>query len=59
MAEGSKRLVTKKLVENALDFGDKTREKAKELQTFDLSYFVGKSYFDNDGTKLLNISTSF
>ena len=30
MAEASKNLVTKKQLENALDFGDKNREKKKK-----------------------------
>ena len=34
MAEASKNLVTKKQLENALDFGDKNRKRKKKLQTF-------------------------
>ena len=39
---------TENQVENALDFGDKSREK---LQLFNFSYFIGKSYFDDDGSQ--------
>ena len=46
MAEASKIFVTKKQVKNALDLRNKNREKIKKLQTFDLRYFIGTSYFD-------------
>ena len=37
MANASRKVVTKRRVGNALDLGDKSREKHK---TFDLSYFI-------------------
>ena len=46
----SKNLATKRQVENALDWGDKNG-KNKKLQTFNLSDFVGKSYFDDVGSQ--------
>ena len=30
---------------------DTSREKITKLQTFDLSYFIGKNYFLDDGSK--------
>ena len=30
----------------------------KKLQTFDSNYFIGKNYFEEDGTKLFSISTN-
>ena len=38
------------LVKIALDLEDKNREKTKKLQTFDLRYFMTKSYFNDDGS---------
>ena len=49
IAEASKNLGTKTQVENALGLGDKKRE--KKLQTFDLSYFISKNYFNDDGSQ--------
>ena len=38
----------------------KNEEKVGKLQTFDLSFFIGKSYFIDDGSrKFSNISTNF
>ena len=51
MAEALKNFATKKQVENAFELGYKNREKIEKLQTFDLSYFVGKTYFDYDGSQ--------
>ena len=51
MAEASKKLATKKQIENALDIENKSTVKMKQLQIFDLSYFIGKSYFDDDGSE--------
>ena len=39
-----------KQVNNELNLGIKNREKTKKLQTFDLVYFNGKRYFDDDGS---------
>ena len=58
MAEASKNLVTKKQLENALDFGDKNRKRKKKLQTF-IICFSGKSYFDDDGLQTLMIFNQF
>ena len=30
---------------------DKNREKMEKFQILDLSYFIGKSYFNNDGSQ--------
>ena len=35
--------------QEALDLGDKEGEKVRKLQTFGLSYFIGKSCFDDIG----------
>ena len=51
MAETSKNLATKNPVETAIDIRDEKREKITKLKTFDLSYFIGKSYFDDDGSQ--------
>ena len=51
MPEALKNLATKSQVEAAIDLGDKIREKIKKLQTSDLSYFIGKNYFDDDGSQ--------
>lgn len=45
----SKNLATKRQVENALDWGDKNREKIRNFKH--LSDFVGKSYFDDVGSQ--------
>ena len=46
MAEVSKKLAIKTQVENALDLRDENRKKKQKPQTFDLGYFIRKSYFD-------------
>ena len=43
-------LATKKQVENALDLGDKNRDKIKKKLSVCLSYFLGKMYFDDKGS---------
>ena len=48
MAEASNNIATKNQVENAFHLGDKNRDQIKKLLTFDLSYFIRKSYFDDD-----------
>ena len=48
IAEVWKILPTKNQVETALDLGD---QKIKKLQTFNISYFIGKYYFDGDGSQ--------
>ena len=40
---------SKSQVDNALDIADKNIEKMKKLQTFNLSNFSRRSYFDSDG----------
>ena len=49
--ETPQKRTTKKQLENALDLGDKNREKIKKLQTFDLTYFNGECYFNDDGSQ--------
>ena len=50
--EAAKNLETETEVKSLLDLGDKDREKMKErLSTFGSSYFIGKSYFCNDGSQ--------
>ena len=44
MEKAAKNLVSKSQV-------DTSREKIAKLQTFDLSYFIGKNYFLDDGSK--------
>ena len=44
-----KKFATKKQIEHALYLWNKNREKIKKDHTFDLSYFIGKSNFDDDG----------
>ena len=51
MAEVSKNLATTNQVKTVFDRGDKNREKLKRLQEFDLSYFIGKNYLDDDGSQ--------
>ena len=51
MAEASKNLAVKKQVENAPDLQDKNGNKITKFQTFDASYFIGKSYFHDDGSE--------
>ena len=53
MKEAAKNLVSKSQVDTSIDTADKNREKMKKLQTFDLSYFVGKSYFDDYGSQII------
>ena len=50
MIELAKRLASKSQVDIALDLVDKNKEK-KNIQEFDLSYFIGKSYSGNDGSQ--------
>ena len=47
MAETSENLASKNEVETSLNLEDKNRE--EKLQTFDLSFFIDKNYFNNDG----------
>ena len=46
--EAAKIFACKNQVNNRLYTAGKNREKIKKLQTFDLSYFSGKSYYDNN-----------
>ena len=48
MAELLQNLANTNQIETALDIGDKYRGKMKKLQTFDSSYFISKSYFDDN-----------
>ena len=45
MKEAAKNLASYSQVNNALDIAEKNGENIKNLKTFDLSYFIGKSYF--------------
>ena len=47
--ELAKRLASKSQVDIPLDLVDKKKRKTKNFQVFNLSYFIGKSYFGNDG----------
>ena len=49
--ESSKNLASKNEVETRLDLGYKNREIIKKLQTLYLTYFIGKSYVDDDGSQ--------
>ena len=49
-AEASKKFGNKK-VENTYDIGGNNSKKRKNLQKFDLSYFIGKHYFNDDGSQ--------
>ena len=49
MKQEAKSLASTGQVDTALDIADKSREKLKKLQTFDLSHFNSKRLFDNDG----------
>ena len=40
--EAAKSVARKSQLDNALDIADKSREKIRKLQTFDLSYFNGR-----------------
>ena len=55
MAKISKVLASENQVETTLDLGDKNKDKMKNLQNFDLNFFVGKSYFDDDGLQSYSI----
>ena len=48
MKEVSRNLAPSKKIENALGLRDINKQ-TKKLQAFDLSYFIGKSYLDDDG----------
>ena len=50
MAGTSKILATKNQEDISLDLRDKNREKFKISHRFDLIYFIGKNYFDNEGS---------
>ena len=51
MVEASKNLANKTQLETSLDLEDKIEKKIKELKALYLSYFIGKNYFDNDGSQ--------
>ena len=53
MTEISKGFASKNQVETRLDLGDQHRDEMKKLKT--LNYFIGKSYFDNDGLQNYSI----
>ena len=48
MKEAAKTLSSKTGASNALDLEDKNKKNIEKLQTFDSSYFLGKSYFGDD-----------
>ena len=50
MKEPEKILPSKTKINNALDLRDKIRKEIEKFETFDLSYFLGKSHFEDDGT---------
>lgn len=52
MKEPAKNL-SKIQVDTTVDKADKNREKMKKLQTSDLSYFFGKSYFNDYGLQII------
>ena len=49
MTEKPKNLATKRQVENGFDLRDKNIVKIKKIEMFDLSYYIGHIYLDNDG----------
>ena len=49
MKEPEKILPSKTKINNALDLRDKIRKEIEKFETFDLSYFLGKSHFEDDG----------
>ena len=53
VTEMSKGFASKNQVETRLDLGDQNRDEMKKLKT--LNYFIGKSYFDNDGLQNYSI----
>ena len=48
MKELAKSFASKSQVDNALNMAETNREKIKKNQTFGLSYFDGRSYFNDD-----------
>lgn len=59
MGEASKKLAIKNQVETALDLRYKNREIIKILRTFDSTYFISKSYFDDGSQNYLIFHTIF
>ena len=57
MTEKPKNLATKRQVENGFDLRDKNIVKIKKIEVFDLSYYIGHIYLDNDGSQ--NYSNQF
>ena len=51
MTEKPKNLATKRQVENGFDLRDKNIVKIKKIEMFDLSYYIGHIYLDNDGSQ--------
>ena len=49
MKQEAKILASESKIDTVLDIVDENRE--KKLPTFDLSYFNGRVYFDNDGSQ--------
>ena len=49
MKESTKRLASNGKVVASFDTADKNSKKITKRQTFDLSFFIGKSYFDDNG----------
>ena len=48
MKEATKTFSSKIEAGNVLDLEDKNKKKIGKLQTFDSSYFLGKSHFEDD-----------
>ena len=53
MEAAAKSLTSKSQADNVLDTADKIREKIKNLQAFDLSYFTRECYFEKDGSEII------
>ena len=51
MEKATESLESNSQVNDAVDIAHKHKEKLEKLQTFDLSYFTGKMYFKNDGSR--------
>ena len=60
MPKAQKNLAIKNQVVTGVELGDRNREKIKNnFKHFDLSFFISKSYFDDDGSQnQFNISTN-
>ena len=59
MKEPEKILPSKTKINNALDLRDKIRKEIEKFETFDLSYFLGKSHFEDDGALFQSVYMQF